>query len=468
MARYLGSIEADDIFGTNRDDVIRGRGGNNFIQANGGDDRISGMGDVEGGRGNDIWSCIDVLRRYPANLWTEVDLGEGRDRVVMTEHDKFSGTTNFGFFNGVDMGSGADVAFFGANAYVSKVYLGLGADTAWIASEQSMYVALGEFAGTREDGQSDVVHIDGQSGGATLSGFEEGDQIVLYNSGLTMREVRLRTTFTFSDETYLTITLKSGAEIEVQKRWDGHLTSDTLKLVEEPFRAETNAMVEDRAALERVVFASGGDDKIKVRDKAVYLNAGDDIGNGTRGDESFHGQAGDDVLRGRAGNDYLTGGLGNDRLIGGGGRDCIDTGAGDDYVNAGRGNDVVTIQRGDKTIKGGGGNDRLIVEDAGYADLDFTLVGGRGADRFVFRDYARNEDRVTIKGFGGRDKVDLRDVIPDTYSANDIDRVYGDFSGREVSVADGWSADGLYLGAFGILFAGLSDGDLSKADFILS
>lgn len=136
---------------------------------------------------------------------------------------------------------------------------------------------------------------------------------------------------------------------------------------------------------------------------------GNDTLVGGAGTDTLNGGSGNDILKGMAGNDALNGGLGNDTLIGGLGNDRLVGGIGDDvYVfNQGDGQDV---------IRDLAGNDSLILETYGLADL---LVDVQGNDLLLsFAGDQNANDRIIIEnwnapviGFGYQiETITLRDA----------------------------------------------------------
>ncbi|MFO0187232.1 MAG: hypothetical protein ACK55J_11455, partial [Alphaproteobacteria bacterium] len=87
------------------------------------------------------------------------------------------------------------------------------------------------------------------------------------------------------------------------------------------------------------------------------------------------GGAGNDTLNGGNGNDDLAGGNGNDILLGAEGNDTLNGGNGNDSLFGGEGNDTLGGGDGTDTLNGGNGNDSLL-----GAEGNDTLDGGDGDD----------------------------------------------------------------------------------------
>ena len=180
------------------------------------------------------------------------------------------------------------------------------------------------------------------------------------------------------------------------------------------------------SAVDNVVNAGDGDDRIRERD------GGTNILNGEDGDDNLFGGSGNDTLNGGNDSDNLFGGQGNDTLNGGddAARDALFGSSGDDILNGGGGNDALRGNTGMDTLNGGDGTDNLqggnqndiLNGDAGVDTLDGgsgndILNGGTGNDRltgggsndiFIFED-GSGIDRITDFNFGSGDRIDLTD-----------------------------------------------------------
>ena len=152
------------------------------------------------------------------------------------------------------------------------------------------------------------------------------------------------------------------------------------------------------------------------------LGGDDRIYGGSQGDYIFGGD-GDDTIDAGNGYDYVEGGDGDDTIIGGNGEDIIDGGDGDDNINAGNGRDRVFGGDGDDYIQGGNhddaddiiygeaGDDEIYVDGGGANHLyggtgddiirggfhDDEIRGGLGNDRIILS-RARTSDEVWGNG----------------------------------------------------------------------
>jgi Ca2+-binding RTX toxin-like protein len=119
----------------------------------------------------------------------------------------------------------------------------------------------------------------------------------------------------------------------------------------------------------------------------------------------LYGEEGDDVLAGAIFSDTLSGGDGADILIGGLGQDLLLGDAGNDILGDqiyGSGYEAYT---GACTMDGGDGDDSL---NGGHLD---TLIGGGGNDRLILQDESRFRPAPTFTADGGDgdDVITIRD-----------------------------------------------------------
>jgi Ca2+-binding RTX toxin-like protein len=145
----------------------------------------------------------------------------------------------------------------------------------------------------------------------------------------------------------------------------------------------------------------GGDDDV-VDTIAGRINGVVDLGSGA---DSFFGSGFGDVAGGDRGNDRLEGNAGADLLIGGRGDDVLIGGAGNDGLYGDFGDDTLISSGGD-VVDGGGGNDRIVLGDLGFA----RVTGGAGIDTLVLPDAATRLDlsAVVASGrVGGIERIEL-------------------------------------------------------------
>lgn len=150
---------------------------------------------------------------------------------------------------------------------------------------------------------------------------------------------------------------------------------------------------------------AGGADDIKGHGGNDIIHGGDEP-HGTEGDRIFGG-AGDDTISGGGGNDTLAGENGNDRLLGDAGDDYLAGGDGDDFLDGGDGNDELWDFSGANDMRGGGGDDLLVI---GPSELNSIVDGGDG------NDYLRGSQGATFIGGPGNDTFKIGDYILRTSS----------------------------------------------------
>lgn len=467
MARRTGTEGADRLFGTSGDDLIRGMGNlypyyspfslpSDFIQGNSGNDIISGVGDVSGDAGDDRYFRVNgPLGNLGGTVFKG---GTGNDLAVSHLHAAY-GSGVWGVTS--DLGEGNDRLVLGENSLAFTNSTGSGADEVWVLGRNAaVSVSEGLY---QADDERDVVHISGgfKSNGVTsgpdvssinIQSFDEEDQIVIYDSGLTYRSLALRSTLTAYT---LTITLPNDTLLIISMQFDFAeiLGPDNITLVDRPLTFEEEVLHGNGDRLVRTFFGSLDSETVRTLGRALLLNDGDDVGQGDRKANLIDGEAGNDLLTGADGADTLRGGTGDDKLFGGDGNDQLFGGSGANELTGGRGDDVLVVGgTGDDLVFGGDGRDRF--EFASGGDGEKSITGGKGSDTFVFTETGKfSFDLIRIRGFQpGVDKVDLSGVTNLNYGV------------------DAWinaRFDGEGLRIYNILLEGLEPGDLARSDFIL-
>ncbi|MGI9437535.1 MAG: calcium-binding protein [Geminicoccaceae bacterium] len=125
------------------------------------------------------------------------------------------------------------------------------------------------------------------------------------------------------------------------------------------------------------------DDPVISRNRIVGT-PGDDVLIGGDGDDLILGASGNDIIHGNGGSDVLLGHEGNDELHGGTGRDRLDGGAGNDFLEGGADDDL-------DILRGGSGDDTLVMNSVLDVPLERTTNAGQGNDSlFVRESYAQS------------------------------------------------------------------------------
>ena len=220
------------------------------------------------------------------------------------------------------------------------------------------------------------------------------------------------------------------------------------------------------------LFGGAGDDRI-------WGGRGHDLLQGNSGDDELHGGAGSNTLYGGQGNDVLyasedgetlgsfaQGNLGDDEIYGGAGADTLQSGGGADSLRGGDGNDLIVIDRsGGATAEGGAGNDTIVAGAPGQN----VLIGGEGRDMFELATAGRpmlGRDDV-IADWESHDQihfiqVGIGTVLPQQYSefvAADYASALSAANGHIAGAGATWVA--AQVGADVIVFAN-TDGDAAN------
>jgi VCBS repeat-containing protein len=459
------------IFGTAFDDSLTGGDQADYLIGLDGNDRLdggSGAGNqLQGGRGDDIYVVgvagdtiiefadegIDTVRTALLSYTLRTNV----ETLVFTGIGDFTGTGNLadneivgGAGNDLlDGGDGADrlIGGRGDDIYIvtdagdTLVELaGEGSDTVRTTLsgyslaghvEKLVFTGTGDFAGTGNDGDNEIVGgagndlLDGGAGADRLIGGAGADRLVgglgddLYEiddladqaveaagEGIDTIETTL-TSFTLSDNvenlTFVGTGDFTGTGTGADNEIEGGAGDDLLD-----GRGGGNLLV-GGAGRDTITYASAL--------SGIYVNltnnfaARNGFGASDRlsGIEDVTGSDHDDILIGNSGANRLQGGLGSDYLVGLDGDDELDGGAGAaDQMQGGRGNDLYIVRAaGDTVIEAAGeGIDTIETALSSYAlranveNLVFTGTGdftGTGTD-------ADNE----ISGGAGDDLLDGR------------------------------------------------------------
>lgn len=411
----VGTSKGETLTGTRRDDTIIGSGGTDTVIAKGGNDTIVARGYINAMGGRDRYFSVDQFRLFFDKNYdvTSPKMGGGHDLLVIDEDSELDeGPGRNGFYE-VDMGAGNDRVILGG-ADGGSLSLGQGADTAYILGSTTMSIYLADSyldaGGQRQDGDEDDIHYNAGAGGDSITflGFDAEDCLTIYGSGMNYQTAMARIEYVGNDHK---LTLFDGSTIWIVTDIGAPLSRDQLKFVDAPATVAQKVLVAGETEEERAIFGSLFDDTLRIKNGALFLGAGDDIGRGSDGSERLHGQDGDDQLIGRGSSDILRGGIGNDRLSGGDGNDLIATGRGADTVFAGAGRDVIIAQggadRGNDTIFAGGGSDRIVFRDElGVNTTIRTVSTGSGRDIVRFEDSSAGI--VVLTDFrANRDKFDF-------------------------------------------------------------
>ncbi len=402
VADYEGSYTTSDagqnITGTSEEDVLTGGAGNDTISGGAGADQISaGGGDdylyvdaddtlIHGGAGADT-----VIVDTAAGVTLDMTAAEIEHAVGNAGNDQFDAT---GSTVRVTLrGNGGDDVLTGGEGN-DEINGGAGADQLFGGGGNDFFYIDADDTLIRGGAGADTVIVD-TAAGVTLDMTTAEIENAVGNAG--------------NDQFDAT-----GSTVRVTLRGNGG--DDVLT------GGEGNDEINGGAGADQL-FGGGGNDffYIDADDTLIRGGAGADtvivdtaagvtLDMTTAEIEHAVGNAGNDqfdatgstvrvTLRGNGGDDVLTGGEGNDEINGG---------AGADQLFGGGGNDFFYIDADDTLIRGGAGEDTVLVDTAAGVTLDMTTaeienaVGNAGNDQF---DATGSTVRVTLRGNGGNDSL---------------------------------------------------------------
>lgn len=358
--RLFGQDGADQIAGgAGNDAIFLGDGADQNFIANDGDlDQLAGDDTVRGGDGTDlIFDYVGSNTLYG---------DEGADVLDATDlsGDEATPDTLFGG-QGEDVlaGDAGDHLFGGAERDEFYVRLDAAPDAPAVIHDYQPGEPLEISVPLAFDGQTlQVVSVKGgvdlRLGGETLvrlDGVKDADDV---NATIVSSDL--------ADQTVTPGTLKLGSQGD-----------DTLSTGD-----GDDAVFAGRGADD--ISTGAGDDYISLRSARPFEAEGT-LGWGTN---TVDAGEGDDRVLGGFSNDLVRGGAGDDLLLGQGGADDLRGGSGDDFLDG-----YDDVDDAADTLDGGGGDDRLIVDDGDIA------TGGKGADAFDAVNYQSGDAPVRITDF---------------------------------------------------------------------
>ncbi|WP_244649737.1 calcium-binding protein, partial [Pseudovibrio japonicus] len=320
--------EAETFFGTERDDEIYARGGDDVVRGEAGNDTVyggAGQDYVDGGIGNDIiFGGADWDRLYGDQGNDVLEGGLGDDSLSGEEGDD----TLIG-------GIGDD--------YVSG---GSGNDT--------YHYALGDGSDRYRD-----------------SPISNEVNKIIFGAGIKSDELRLVRTGSYvnssgreTEDLDLELILNDGSIITIVD----HFRYKELPGINEVHFSD--GTVWDAQDMVRFAYQNSSDEADEL-----YGGVLDDQILGLGGNDKIIGDHGNDTIYGGAGNDAIDGDDGNDTLLGGADNDRIDGGQGEDVLTGGLGRDALT---------GGTGNDTFVFSGASFGnDYINDFVAGEGTEDII-------------------------------------------------------------------------------------
>lgn len=393
----LLSKEGDGFFGGNGRDVVKGRGGDDYLYGNQGNDKLvgqSGDDSLYGGYDSDVLkggSGDDLLSGLFGN--DKLKAGSGNDTVFGgDDDDRLWGHGGDDLLNG---GNGFDIAYFDGNAADYEITVVDGnyriVDLREGSPDGTDHFAHIEKLRFADDGMqmdplfseltasasADTLFISGPAARTdtvdqVVANLRYGvdDMAAVFDNNLIPLEVPVADNTTglyILDATGLT-----GAGVYSFDASIGYLSN------------QSDSFYGDRA------YGYGGDD-------FLFGNGGPDWLYGGTGEdliiadsyalpyysENYH----DDTLLGGQGNDTIDGYIGHDTIIGGDGDDELWGGPGDDYIHGGDGHDVAVFW-GDEA-------DFVITEENGV-----TTVAPVDPDSYVGTDTLIMVEELRFVPFG--------------------------------------------------------------------
>ena len=436
-------------------DVMRGNAGNDTLYGGDGADTLQGGADddaVMGEAGNDM-------------LWggagnDQVDGGEGND----------TGWGNAGA-DAVNGDAGNDR--LGGGRGNDTVQGGAGNDVQWGGNDND--VVQGGAGNDQLRGGSGADVVEGGDGADMIWGGAGAD--FLYGSGTTRSDAGVVTVTDDND----------GDGLDNDRAADvAAAGSDTIAAVmddddldEAVYDADTVAYVDSNAAV-KVNLASlksydgadqqpGTPDDAAVPDGDIFATVSGGYAEGdwitgfehVRGshyDDELTGDANVNKIQGHRGDDTIKGGAEGDVLWGGGGDDKIDGDAGNDSIIGGDGDDDIDGGAGDDTIEVSAGSDTI---DGGAGDDTLSFAGASAGVTVSLTGRADSDGYLTILGDRVKGVEGLTgSAHDDTLTGNSSDNVLSGGMGDDT--LDGMAGADTLVGGAGddtyMLEVGASDG----------
>ncbi|MEV8468445.1 Ig-like domain-containing protein [Fluviibacterium sp. DFM31] len=464
----VGDGSDETLTGTDFDDVIDARAGNDSVSGGLGDDTLIGGGGadtlygeqgddtLDGGFGNDLLfggSQNDTLSGGDGNdqLFGNsgadiMDGGNNSDSYFVDRFDTVTDTGTAGYdkatiqdptgvvldltgWSGIERinGNDGDDTIDGSSQTATLLLSGAKGDDTLIGGSASDALIGGEGDDTLSGGAGDDLLL-GSTGNDTYSGGAGNDVLMIGEDGDIVTDGG-----TGNDKAVIYnpagVTLSVGGWKSVE-RFTGYTGDDTIDAT---------------GGTTRVVLSGGdGDDTLTGSDVADTIYGGKD-------DDTLDGGIGDDLLVGGTGNDILRGGEGDDLLFGGAGNDTYTGGDGDDVMLIG--------EDGDSVTDGGAGNDKAIIYNP--AGVSLSVGGWLGVERISgftgddTIDATGSNVRFTMVGNGGNDRL-IGGSKGDTIFAGDGDDNVSGGGGNDVLIGgagndtiEGGAGDDFLLGGAG-------------------
>jgi Ca2+-binding RTX toxin-like protein len=340
---YHDQIGADNMTGSNFNDVMFGDWGNDIIRGRDGDDNLNGgegHNTIYGDAGRDTLfgnGGNDTL--YGGDDTDYIEAGNGNDVIYGGNgDDTIKGGAGADY---VDGGDGKDTAYFTDG---TGVYANLATNIFQYGNAQGdTYINIENLGGSHYNdtliGNALNNYINGEQGDDFIDGGDGNDDLFgsLGNNKI----------YGGNGDDY--ITAYNGIEL-----FDGGNGNDTVNYSHPYLTGAVNidlstgiygglAINDTLISIENVTGTFQGNDRLvgNAQNNILSGNGGNDTIAGRAGDDKLYGNDGDDRIWGDDGNDTLFGGTGNDMLYGLNGNDIFVDGIGRDYMSGGDGIDEV-------------------------------------------------------------------------------------------------------------------------------
>ena len=329
----------------NRNDVIVGTDGDDFIYSEGGYDEVTG------GLGNDQLfggTFADVLRGGDGN---DILYGEtGNDGLAGgVGDDVLYGEEGEDFLNGQE---GNDLLIGGE-----------GNDDIDGGDGDDIIVGGGGGDSIHGGGGDNRYIFNVGDNSATLYLNEGGTHRLIMPEGMTVDDIRVVIRPPGSIDVFYGTTLGDMVNLHALEQilvGENVDLSVLANLVSMEF--SNGSTVNGAQLFELGNRVSTGNDSVMglSGNDVINLESGDDVGFGNYGNDTISGGAGNDSLGGGFGDDALHGDVGDDTLMGNEGSDTLHGGAGIDRLHGDAQNDILYGEQGEDILFGGAGNDELI------------------------------------------------------------------------------------------------------------
>ena len=391
----------DIIIGTALAETLAGKGGDDYLNGGGGNDRYQ----FARGDGHDRIEDFDPSNAYSAadslvfasgiapgdiTVTTSHIVGGARDGAALVRLS-IAGTSDWAEFVLADI---EQVRFQDGTVWDKYKLSSLALQSLATSAADHITVTGYDLAGVVRPGAGNDV-IDVGAYGVTIDfgigsgsdkvnitniGQQPGYATIRFDAGITLADLK----FDRLTDGYAATVVATGDRIEYHNQFDGNeapgILGGSFLVAGQTIDSKLLSKLTDLS-----YYATGQQTGTAAANTLTGTSGGDRL-SGLGGNDTIAGNDGNDLVYGGDGNDVITGGNGNDLILGDAGDDQIDGGGGDDLLYAGAGLDMVS---------GGAGDDELVGSGSS------TLKGDAGSDRIVLS----RGDKVMFNIGDGKDTV---------------------------------------------------------------